>query len=140
MTGRESDIKKLSWGISGGWETPENLYSSQALDRGVKPLVEQLNSLGFRTTWSCQGGGGHQYPGCYISIKHRKKLTEEDLDLLKSVLDVPGIEYRIITDFHPSKKYYGYEIFFKEPLGNSSREGSKENWPEGEDYFNVFNK
>ena len=47
-----------------GWGT-----GKKYLDEGVRPLVLLLNSKGFRTWASCEGGKGHDYP-IFIKCTH----------------------------------------------------------------------
>ncbi len=54
------------------------------IDSGAQDLVFDLRNAGFETTWSCQGGPGHEQPWLTVSVKLSQK-DNYDIDRLRAV-------------------------------------------------------
>ena len=107
-----------------GWGT-----GKKYLDEGVRPLVLLLNSKGFRTWASCEGGKGHDYPAGWITFYEdiqpfSKEEVRELKDIVESYTSIPfKILYRGgLTSINFSKPLVSY------PDSDYINPGCKEFW------------
>ena len=77
------------------------------IDEGIKPLVFELNRLGFPTSGSCEGHIDHGYPGPWVSIHPAEGESEKLMARMSALLaefyagrDVPPEERISILPGH----------------------------------------
>ena len=90
------------------WEDPETLKEIdpeeleelvEELDPLVRPIIKDLVEAGFVTTYSCQGGPGHEWKNCIITLDGTvEEVTEEHRKEIDRILRRhTNMPYTLIT-------------------------------------------
>ena len=56
-------------------------------DEEIQPLLRDLNRAGYRTSYSCGGGSGHDHPIGWIDIIVPFRLGKEDLEEIAGIVE-----------------------------------------------------
>ena len=109
---KRKPVRRLTGGLLGS-----RSEGYPGIDEGVKDLVLDLNSRGYRTSYSCEGD---TFLTAEVWMKLLAPVTEEELEDVRDIIRQHTSIPFILNKSRWGKRYISVGIIFREPLGGQS--------------------